>query len=190
MLLQRLLSSKTRVDLLRLFFTHSDEQFYVRQISRELKRDISGIKRELDNLEKATLLVSEKVGHLRYYQVNKTSAVYSEMKSIISKTVGAQAAISQALAGLTGVRHAWLYATNSHAPGEGSGPILLLIVGRVDLTELNEAITSLERHLGREINYTVFDDAEFHRRRAEADTFLSEVLGGRRTLLIGQDNGV
>ncbi len=189
MLLQRLLSSKTRVDLLRLFFTNPDKHFYVRQISRELRRDISGIKRELDNLEKAALLTSEKVGHLRYYQVNKTSAVYSEMKSIISKTVGVQAAITEALSRLSGVRQAWLYAANSHPPGEGSGPILLLVVGRVDLTELNEAITGLERHLGREINYTVFDEGEFQRRRSEDDAFVSEVLGGRQILLIGQDDG-
>jgi hypothetical protein len=190
MILQRLLSSKTRVDLLRLFFTHPDRQFYVRQISRELKRDISGIKRELDNLEKATLLLSEKAGHLRYYSVNKTSAVYAEMKSIISKTVGIQGAITGALRGLNGLRQAWLYSTNSHPPAEGSGPIQLLIVGGVDLTELNEAVTGLERHLGREINYTVFDEAEFQRRRAEADTFVSEVLGGRKILLLGQDDGV
>jgi predicted transcriptional regulator len=189
MVLQRLLSSKTRIDLLRLFFTHSEEQFYVRQISRELKRDISGIKRELDNLEKATLLQSEKVGHLRYYHVNKTSAVYSEIKSIISKTVGVQAAITQALKGLTGLRQAWLYATNPHPPGEGSGPILLLIVGQVDLTELNETVTGIERHLGREINYTVFDEEEFRRRRTEEDAFVTEVLDGRHVLLVGQDDG-
>jgi len=189
-MLHRLLSSKTRVDLLRLLFIQSEKQLYVRQISRELKRDIAGIKRELDNLEKAGILVSEKVGHLRYYAVNKTCAIYSELKSIVSKTVGVQGTLASTLAGLGGVKQAWLYSTNSHAPGEGSGPIPVVIVGRVDLADLNEAVTSLERSLGREINYTVFDESEFQRRRAEADPFLTEVLGGRNVPLVGPVDGV
>ncbi len=189
-MLTRLFSSHTRVALLRLFFTHPEERFYVRQIARELRRDISGIKRELDNLEKTGLLGSDKVGNLRYYSVNKTSAIYSEVKSIVAKTVGLQAAIHEVLAPLRGLRRAWLYSTNSHPPGEGVGAVFLLIVGGVDLAELNDAITRLEEQLGREINYTVFDEGEFQRRRAEADPFLTEVLGGRNVLLIGRDNGV
>jgi hypothetical protein len=48
----------------------------------------------------------------------------------------------------------------------------------------------LEDRLGREINYTVFDEADFQRRRTEADPFLAEVLGGRNLLLIGRHDGV
>jgi len=189
-MLTRLFSSQTRVGLLRLFFTHPDDRFYTRQIARELHRDISGIKRELDNLEKAGLLLSDKVGNLRYYTVNKTAAIYSEVKNIVAKTVGLQALISEALTSLSGLHQAWLYSTNSHAPGEGVGPVSLLIVGAVDLAELNEAITRLEEQLAREISYTVFDEGEFRRRRAEADPFLTEILAGRNVLLIGRDDGV
>jgi len=57
-MLTRIFSSHTRVGLLRLFFSHPENRYYVRQISRELRRDISGIKRELDNLEKSGLLVA------------------------------------------------------------------------------------------------------------------------------------
>ncbi|HSB71382.1 MAG TPA: winged helix-turn-helix domain-containing protein [Candidatus Methylomirabilis sp.] len=189
-MLEKLFSSKTRVHLLRLFFTHSESRFYVRQVARELGRDISGIKRELDNLEKAGLLVSDKVGNLRYYTVNKSAAIYSEIKSIVAKTVGVQGAMAEALRKLSGLHQAWLYTTNSHPPGEGAGPIHLLVVGGVDLSDLNEAITRLEGHLGREINYTVFDEGEFQRRRGEADPFVTEVLGGRNVLLIGREDGV
>ena len=189
-MLERLFSSKTRVGILRLLFSNPDGRYYVRQIAREIGRDISGIKRELDNLEKAGLLVSEKFGNLRYYTASKSSVIYAEIKSIIAKTVGVQGAIAGVLAGLGGLRQAWMYSMNSHPPGEGSGPVPVLVVGRVDLAELNEAVTQLEAALGREINYTVFDEAEFQRRRAETDPFLTEVFGGRNVLLIGRDDGV
>jgi len=190
MMLERLFSSKTRVEILSLLFSNPDGRYYVRQISRELSRDISGIKRELDNLDKAGLLTSEKLGNLRYYSANKSAAIYPELKAIIAKTVGVQWAIAGPLGGLSGLHQAWMYSMNSHPPGEGSGPVLVLIVGRVDLAELNEVITRLEGKLGREINYTVFDETEFQRRRAEADPFLTEVFGGRNVLLIGRDDGV
>lgn len=189
-MLERLFSSKTRVDILRLFFTRENAKFYVRQIARDLGRDISGIKRELDNLERLGLLVSEKVGNLRYYSVSRDSAIYPEVKGLIAKTVGVQGALTSALTGLVGLRQVWLYSTNAHAPGEGTGAIPVLIVGRVDLAALNETITRLEAELSREINYTVFDEAEFERRRTDADPFISEVLGGRSILLIGQGDGV
>ncbi len=66
----------------------------------------------------------------------------------------------------------------------------MLIVGRVDLAMLNETITRLEGELSREINYTVFDEGEFDRRRADADSFITEILGGRSILLIGQGDAV
>jgi DNA-binding transcriptional ArsR family regulator len=190
MMLEKLFSSKTRVEILRLLFSNPDGRYYVRQIAREIRRDISGIKRELDNLDKAGLLTSEKLGNLRYYSVNKSAAIYPEIKAIIAKTVGVQGAIAGSLAALSGLRQAWMYSMNSHPPGEGSGPVPVLIVGGVDLTELNEAVTQLERRLAREINYTVFDETEFQRRRAEADPFLTEVFGGRNVLLIGRDDGI
>ena len=189
-MLEKIFSSKTRVELLRLFFSNPEGRVYVRQIARELGRDISGIKRELDNLEKAGLVISEKIGNLRYYTVNKGAAIYPDIKAIIAKTVGVLGTITGSLKNLGGLRQAWIYSMNSHPPGEGPGPVLALIVGRVDLMELNEAVTRLEGKLGREINYTVFDEAEFRRRRAEADPFLAEVFGGRNVLLFGRDDGV
>lgn len=189
-MLRRLFSSKTRVDLLALFFTHPDERYYVRQIARNLESDISGIKRELDNLEKAGLIQSEKVGNLRYYVPNKACPVYREIKSLIAKTVGAQAAIQEALRKIPGIEQAALYSLNLHAPGEGSGPIPLLVVGAVDLEALNEAITSLENKLAREISYTVFDPAEYRRRKAEGDSFLAQLAQGKTIRLIGGDDGL
>ena len=168
-MLDRLFSSKTRVEILRLFFSNPDNRYYVRQIARELHRDISGIKRELDN---------------------RNAAIYAELKSIIAKTVGLQGTLTGSLSDLRGLRQAWMYSTNSHPPGEGPGPILMLMVGRVDLADLNDNVTRLEAALGREINYTVFDESEFQRRRADGDPFVTEVLGGRNILLIGRDDAV
>lgn len=181
-MLDRLFSSETRVDLLELFLSRSDQRFYVREIAREIKRDISGIKRELDNLEKAGLLTSTKVGNLRYYTVEKTFPLYPELKAIIDKTRGAPQAIGEALRSVPGIRVAVLF-------GEAEGPdresIDLLVVGRPRMAQLNRRVSELEVRIGRSINYLVFDEGEYQRRKAEGDPFLREVLQGNTTPLIG-----
>ena len=189
-MLIRLFSSETRVSLLTLFFTRLDKRFYVRELARQLGRDISGIKRELDNLERAGLLTSEKVGNLRYYHVNKASPLYAEMKGIIAKTTGIHASVRDGLRKIKGIRTAILYGSDQPEVEEGIGPIRLMIIGQVDLNDVNDAITTLENRLNRDISYLVFDEAEYRRRKAEGDPFLVEVLKGRRTILIGTDDGL
>ncbi|MFQ5881304.1 MAG: ArsR family transcriptional regulator [Candidatus Methylomirabilales bacterium] len=81
----------------------------MREIARELYRDISGIKRELDNLEKAGLLTSSKVGTLRYYTTEKSFPLYPKLKAIIDKTHGVPQAIGEALRGVAGIRVAFIF---------------------------------------------------------------------------------
>ena len=188
--MSRLFSSEVRVSLLTLFFTRLDKRFYVRELARHLGRDISGIKRELDNLERAGLLASEKVGNLRYYRVNKASPLYAEMRGIIAKTTGIYASLREGLRKIKGIQRAMVYGAEQHESEEGLGPVRLMVIGQVDLNDLNDAVRVLENRLNREINYLVFDEAEYQRRKAEEDPFLMEVLMGRRSVLIGTDDGL
>jgi hypothetical protein len=181
-MLDKLFSSETRVQLLELFLSRQDQRYYVREISRELKRDISGIKRELDNLEKAGLLTSTKVGNLRYYIVNKTFPLYPELKAIIDKTRGVPQAIGEALRGVAGIRVALLFGKPEVPEGEA---IDMLVMGRPQMAQLNRVMAALELRIGRSINYLVFDERELQRRKAEGDPFLREVLQGRTIPLIG-----
>jgi hypothetical protein len=180
--LVRLFSSQTRVDLLELFLSRPDSRGYVRESARELGRDISGIKRELDNLEKVGLLTSTKVGNLRYYTADKTFPLLPEFKAIIDKTRGIPQAIGEALRGIEGIRAAFIFRTNETPEGKA---IDLLIVGPANMAQLNQVVAVLEIRLGREINYLVFDEGEYLRRKEEGDPFLWEVLKGEKIFLIG-----
>lgn len=181
-MLVRLFSSQTRVELLEFFLSRPDRRFYVREIVRELQRDISGIKRELDNLERVGLLTSSKVGNLRYYGVERSFPLYAELKAIIDKTRGIPQAIGEALRGIAGIRVAFVFGDHE-APERGA--IDLLVVGRAHMAQLNRVVADLELRLGRSINYLVFDEGEYQRRKAEGDPFVREVLQGRTVLLIG-----
>jgi DNA-binding transcriptional ArsR family regulator len=181
-MLERLFSSGTRVALLDLFLSRPGERYYVREIARQLKRDISGIKRELDNLEKVGLLASAKVGNLRYYAADKSSPLYPELKAIIDKTRGVPQAIGDALRSITGIRLAFIFGEPQVPEGHA---IDVLVVGRPNMPHLNRSVADLELRIGRSINYLVFDEGEYERRKAEGDPFMHEVLQGRTIPLIG-----
>lgn len=187
-MLINLFSSQTRVDLLNLFFNHPDERFYMREIARLIKYDISGVKRELDNLEKLGLLQSERAGNLRYFWVNKNSPLFAEFKNIIFKTTGIQGALKRALSKFRGIRVAFIYGSYAQGTERKLSDINLLIVGKVNLPHLNATILGLEEQLKREINYLVFDEAEFRRRKRQRDPFLKGLLRGRKVMLVGRED--
>lgn len=81
--------SSTRADLISLFIKNPDDKFYIREIAKLLKRNPSGIKRELDNLLHKGILISERNANLRYFQINTSSPDYLKLKPYISTDKGA-----------------------------------------------------------------------------------------------------
>jgi predicted transcriptional regulator len=58
--LKDLFSSSVRADVLALLLNSPDEKFYMREIANLVRKNPSGVKRELDRLEKLGIVVSEK----------------------------------------------------------------------------------------------------------------------------------
>jgi hypothetical protein len=65
-----------------------------------------------------------------------------------------------------------------------------MIIGKPDLTELNEVISGLEDKLNREINYMCFDQEEYEERKKTKDAFISGVLSDEKMMLKGSENAV
>ena len=86
-MLEKFFGSKTRTILLSLFLTYSGRKFYLRQIERIVKRNITSIRRELLSLEKIGFLKEIKIANLKYYKVNRKFIIFKDLKKIILKTL-------------------------------------------------------------------------------------------------------
>lgn len=84
-MLKTLFTSKVRVKILKQFFLHSKEEFYVREISRILDEQVNAIRRELEALKRIWLLKSSDRNRKKYYFLNKHFLIYPELSSIILK---------------------------------------------------------------------------------------------------------
>lgn len=80
------LFGKTRRRLLGWLFMHPDEAFYVRQLVRITGGSPGSVPRELGLLIGAGLLERTSKGREVYYQVNRRSPIFKELRGIIVKT--------------------------------------------------------------------------------------------------------
>jgi outer membrane protein TolC len=81
------LLSRNKVRLLKLFYDHPDQQFYMQEIGRRLGKKPGAFQRALNNLYDDGLLLSEYKANARFFQINRNNPVYNELKTIVFKSV-------------------------------------------------------------------------------------------------------
>jgi predicted transcriptional regulator with HTH domain len=179
--LKSLFSSSIRADLLALLLNNPDEQFYVREIATLIRKNPSGVKRELDNLEKMGIVVSKKVANLKYFHAEKNSPLFSELKSLIAKSLGAPGAL-KALLKTSGCKLAFIY--GQYAQNEESNDVDVFIVGGGLMS--SDGVKDIEERFGKKINIMTMEETEFKSKRESADADLEKLLSGNKILLMGK----
>ena len=187
-MLSTLITSKTRVELITWFITHPGERYYYRQLIDILNASKQSIQNELARLENAGLLSSQKEGNIRFFWANKDFILYQEIKSIIFKTVGVGDELREALHGIGDVRSGFIYGSVAKNLEDARSDIDVMIVGDVTVEKVHEAVMKAERHLGREINYTIFSSREWKKKMNNKTAFVRGVARGEKIFLIGTED--
>lgn len=187
-MLNKLFSSKARVEVLKLFLFNSGEDFYQRQISVITHQPIRGIQRELENLLELGLIEKHTRGNRAYYRTNKNCPIFKELKGIFFKSTGIAQALKKNLEKSDAIKIAFVY--GSYAKGEESllSDIDLLVIGSITAKKLSSLLSQPKRELSREINYAVFGLQEFRRRINQKDHFLNAILKEKIIFVVGNDN--
>jgi predicted nucleotidyltransferase len=189
-IINRLFSSKIRTKLLDVFLNVPEARFYIRELERKINEEAKNISRELQNLETLGLLVSKRQGNQKHYSVNEDFFLYPELKEIIFKTTGIFGLLKETIAKLKGIETAFIYGSYASGKETESSDVDLMIIGKPDLTELNEVICGIEDKLDREINYMCFDREDYEERKKTKDAFISEVLSNEKMMLKNSENAV
>ncbi len=92
--------SKNTLKLLKVFYAHPDQEYYIQQLGRMLKKKPGVFQRTLYNLEKDGVLKSDYKANARYFRANKNYSLYNEFRSIVHK-VGTFAIIAAILSFLS-----------------------------------------------------------------------------------------
>lgn len=177
--------SKTRVKMFELFFTHPEEMYYVREITRHTKEEINAVRRELDRMVGYGLLRSEQRGNRVYYSLNKRYVFFDEMLEMVAKTTGLGRKMRRLRRKLGEVDFVMFSGKFVKKIRPNRDEVDLLVIGDIVLPELEALIKEEEEKLGREVNYAVFDSQEFEFRKTRRDPFIMDILMNSRVMIIG-----
>lgn len=184
--LSDVLFGRTRRAVLGLLYGNPDESFYLREVSRRCGQALGAVQRELAQLAAAGIVERQRVGNQVRFRADPRCPVYPELKSLVTKTVGAAGVIRDALATLgSRVQLAFLFGSFARGQQRRESDIDVVVVGEASFEELSAALTPAEHRLGRPVNPMLYGTAEFHRKRAARDHFITSVLAEPKVLLVG-----
>jgi uncharacterized protein len=185
----RSLFGRTRSALLAMLYGHQDQQFYLRQLVRAVGAGHGALQREVKHLTDMGLIVRRVQGNQVLYQANAHSPIFSEIKSLITKTVGIHDVIRSALASLgSKIRVAFVYGSVARQNERANSDVDLMVLGNLPFSEVVSALGPAQRVLGREINPTVFPVSEFRSKLAAGNHFLRSVMKEKRLFVLGTEN--
>lgn len=182
--------SELRKKLMLYFFANSGVSLYVREIAQILNIDAGNLSKELSRLERMGAFTSKTRGNQKYYRINKAYPLYSELRSIVFKTIGIEGGLRSILNGLEGISCAFIYGSFAEGKEHPESDIDLLVVGKIDEDKLITRIDAFEKELGREINYNIYPPLEFKRRIEKNDSFITNVVKRKKIMLRGDLNEI
>lgn len=180
------LFGKTRRAILSLLFSHSDSEFYLREIIRFVQTGRGSVTRELKALSEAGIILKKKKGLHVYYRANPECPVFTEIKGLIIKTAGVADVLRSALAPLKDkIKLAFIYGSIAKMTERSTSDLDLMVVGDVSLKELVPILRPARKILCREISSNVFSIAEFEERLKAGEDFIRTIWTEEKIILIG-----
>lgn len=189
-MLDDLITSKSRVNLLNVFLETPNQIYHVRELVRRTGDEINAVRRELLYLEKKGILLREPRANRVYYSLSRTYPFYFDLLRIAVKTIGLGGEILKNRARVGKIKYVMFSGRFARRIEKKTTDVDLIIVGTVVLPELALLVRNEEKRLNTEINYTVMTEEEFSFRKKKRDPFILAILSGSRVMLFGDEESM
>ncbi|TFV97190.1 ArsR family transcriptional regulator [Algoriphagus kandeliae] len=153
-MLDSLITSKTRLRLLVKFFVNHHTQSHLRGLAEEFGESTNAIRKELNNLTQAGVLVKESDKNKISYKANTSHPFYTNIRDIIRKYLGLDKLLEQILERMGEVEQVLLVGDLSR--GVDSGKIDVVVVGEDLNQDYIKGLTKrLEDLINRKVVFTL-----------------------------------
>jgi DNA-binding transcriptional ArsR family regulator len=211
-MIDQLFGSKTRVKLLKFFFSNQEEEFFVRELTRLLDEQINSIRRELINLADAGVVKSIEKENKVFYRLNKEGDMYEGLDKILAPKVVADTTnaksvkagnvvadpsaekkgivvkdaklklLKDELSQIDGVK---LIVVSGVLVKNASKGVDLLVVGDLkDENELRDKVKGVEAKLNKALNFVLLKEENYRYRIKINDRFIMSFLQGKNEFLL------
>ena len=136
------------------------------------------VKRELERIEAAGIVMKKKIGNQNHYQVNPECPIYQELSGIVRKTFAVADVIRSVLDSvLSKVKLAFIFGSIAKAEDTAESDVDLLIVSsELAYAEIMELLLEAEHSLGWPVNPMLYSLDELEARLRQDNAFVSRVL--------------
>lgn len=216
-MVEQLFGSKTRVKLLKLFYSNPNRSFYVREITRKVEEQINSVRRELSNLLSLGIISSDKSNNRLYYEVNQKYEHYEPLSQMFgtkpakkaepkkdSKKPDTKPAQAESKAPAkeketnkavelaeaeqwSGVGNVFGIAYSGAYTRDANALADIVIIGDVSIPKVEAVIVELEKEKNNELRYAVFDLDEWKYRRQVHDKFYSKFMDTKMQIVLDKE---
>ncbi len=181
---------RTRQAVLRLFFSHPDERFLQSDVIRRLSLGSGTVQRELGRLSDAEILLRKVEGRHTYFEANRQSPVFDELRGLVRKTFGLSEVIRSALAKLLPrIELAFIFGSVASGRENALSDVDLMVISdSLSISKLLTALRPAQPFLGREINPSLYRSDEFRQKLSGGHHFLTTVVGEPKLFVAGGED--
>lgn len=172
------LFTKTQQRVLSLLYGKPDKSFYTNEIVRWADMGRGTIRRELERLVSAGLLLMTRVGNQHHYQANSNNPAYNELLGIVRKTFGIADVIRTALVSVDNqIDMSFIYGSIAKGEDTASSDIDLLVISdSLEYIDLVTVLSGAEQLLGRPINPSIYTMSQIKSKLHEKNSFLIRIM--------------
>ena len=162
---------------------------HLSEIARRAGTSSFQARRELDSLVALGVLGKERKGNICIYHQRKESPIFGDLRSLYLKTDGVAGEVGAKLLKVDGISRAFIYGSMASGVFGERSDVDLMVVGAADDTVLSQAMLEAQKSTGREINYILWAEKDYARKKKEEGAFFKSVANGKKIWLIGEKNG-
>jgi hypothetical protein len=156
---------------MQLFLLNPENEYFVRELTRILDEQINSVRREIDNLKKIGLLTSRSKNRKKYFKLNPSCIIYEELREIFIKTMDSKDSLIRKISKLGEIELLIM----SGVFVKKSSPVDLLLVGKIERTELEEFLDK-EINTKEPIRFSIMTRQDFLYRLQCNDKFVNDLL--------------
>jgi predicted nucleotidyltransferase len=184
-----LITSRARVEILKLLMLNPGDRRYLREVASLTHQPVGAAQRELARLEGAGILTATTEGNRKYYQANRQSPVFPEIKALLLKTVGLGELFRDHLQSKrASIQLAFIFGSYAGGPEGSTSDIDLMVIGEIGGRELARLLAPVSKTSGREVNSVCMKPAEFRAKARQENSFLGEILREPKIFLMGGED--
>tara|TARA_B100001059_G_scaffold236132_1_gene284900 strand:+ start:9746 stop:10258 length:513 start_codon:yes stop_codon:yes gene_type:complete len=150
--LNKLITSKTRLRLLIKFFINQANRGYLNGLASEFNESTNSIRKELNNLSEAGYLEKYKDNNKVGYKANVKHPLFEVLQKVVFKHLGIEEIVERVLERMGDVNQ--IYIIGDYAKGLDTGRIEVLLIGDQLNTEYIQGLQSKIKDLiNREVTF-------------------------------------